>query len=104
VTTIDAKPKIVKPFRGYLILVASSIVLAGILLWSPINAYFVAKTNLTATNTQLAQLQLRQRQLLAQISKLNSPNEIAYLAKVDLNMVYSGAKSLAPLPSGSPNG
>lgn len=79
--------------RGYFILGISVIVLSFLLMYSPIKAYFAQRADLARTSAEIAALRAQQSQLNGKIAQLNNPGELAYLAKVELNMVYPGQRS-----------
>lgn len=79
--------------RGYLLLSLSAVALATVLLVSPLTAYLSEKSALTKTKAEIVSLQSQQSQLERSLARLNDPNELAYMAKTQLNMVYAGQKS-----------
>ncbi len=92
-TKIESSTRKTGSRRVYLALAIATLLLAMLLLVSPVQAYIAQRSQLAKTNSEISALKQQQVTLQSQISQLHNPNELAYLAKTELNMVYPGEKS-----------
>jgi cell division protein FtsB len=69
----------------------------------PIGELYSQEKQLASVNAQLAQVSKENHQLKSQISELNNPNEIRYLARKELGYVRPGETEYAIISTPSPN-
>lgn len=70
-----------------------------VLVVFPTRSYLTERGNLNSTSHQLQSLNAQNRQLSAQIGRLNTDSEIERLARKDYGLVKPGEEAYAILPS-----
>ena len=84
-------------------LVAVTLLMGGLFLAvMPIRTYLSQHKTLNTVSSQLRDAQARNAQLTAEISQLNSPDQIAQIARTRFGLVQPGQQSFVILPPSSP--